>query len=210
MLLGGRRTAAPDAVVVSGHDAGGLGRNGWHVVIPTLVPVDVRGPGTITVRQTTFIEVVLDRGGKYRIHFEDKKEFALTPGAYAAITLEAAHPLLVDYLQPWASLYISAIASDVEAVAKNMESAVAGFSDGWRSLNGYANGSARELLGGGHGLLLHGPVPACELAAQILERHVPRHTMLQGHAALAPDHVVLVLGRSYVVAGAFSFERRPS
>lgn len=179
-------------------------------MIPVLVPRDARGPGTIGLRQTTFVEVVADRGGMYRIHFEDKQEFALAPGTYPRVVLEATHPLLLDYIQPWASLYISASSSKTEAVARSMEAAVSGLCEGWRSLDNYANGPAREILRGGQGLLLRGPMSVCEVVVDILERHAVRHSMLHAHAARTQGRVVLVLGHSYVIAGGFSFERRPS
>lgn len=175
----------------------------------SVVPSELSGPGDVTRRQTSYCELVTDVGATYRIHYKGKEELALSPGRYPGVELRGDHPLLVDYEEARARVYIADAAGEPFVVATEIEQAIMHRFAGWRRPERYENESfcASELLEVGHGLLLRGPVSMCAAATKVLVAHGIRSTTMSGLAPRWPRSVLL-LGRSYVIASAFVFERR--
>jgi hypothetical protein len=172
------------------------------------IPAAIAGPGTIEFRQTTYWDVRASVGSAYRIHFRDKAEFAFDRVDYPSIELEAQHPLLVQYEAPWRSLYVFGKPENPPEVAQAIERAIQAASASWRSLRDYecSIDSVAGLLRAGHGMLMHAPEPICNVASRILEPAGVQCSILGG-APARPGKRVAVLGRSYVVASGFAFER---
>ena len=162
----------------------------------------------IVTRQTTYWDVATDRPeAGYRIHFHGKLEFAFTETCASPIAIHAEHPLLLEYSEPNASIYISTKSSDPDATVSQLSSLAEHRFRGWRSLARYLNQCmpAEEILSKGHGLLLSGPRGFAEAAAQLLASHSVNCRVLSG--PLRPSNCsVLELGRNYVVAKSFRFE----
>jgi hypothetical protein len=174
------------------------------------VPAELAGPGTIEVRQTTYWEVLLRAGARYRIHFRDKAEFAFADAGYPSIELHERHPLLVQYDAPDRSLYFSGSPLRPRSVAEDVERAIRADSASWRGLHAYAGGieAVERLLRAGHGMLMNAPEPVCDVAARVLEAEGVQCSIL-GCAPGRPGMRVLLLGRSYIIAAGFAFERAP-
>jgi hypothetical protein len=81
-------------------------------------------------------------------------------------------------------------------------------SEGWRRLSDYTD-RAEATLRTGHGLLMHAPESVCAVVAAALDDGGVCTSILGG-AGPHPGHRVLLLGRSYAIARAFAFERRPA
>jgi hypothetical protein len=171
------------------------------------VPTEIAGPGTIEVRQTTYWVVKSRAGARYRIHFRDKAEFAFAGAEYPSIEIHDRHPLLVQYEAPNRSLYFSGRPLGAQSVADEVERAIRADSSSWRSLHEYAGSTkaVERLLNAGHGMLMNAPESVCKVAAQVLEAHGVRCSIL-GHAPARPGMRVLLLGRSYVIAAGFAFD----
>ena len=107
------------------------------------------------------------------------------------------------------SLYIAGTPIDPAGVADALDRTLRDQSEGWRGLASYADGvdAVGATLRRGHGLLMEAPEPVCAAVAAVLERRGVSASIL-GSSLRRSDVRVLVLGRSYMVAGAFAFERR--
>jgi hypothetical protein len=173
------------------------------------VPVSLAGSGTIVLRQSTYWEIRPSSGATYRVHFRAKVEFAFQAAAYPSVELTNRHPLLAQYDEPFRSLYFSGTPRRPSAAADNLERAILEMSQSWRSLRDYAgNAEAVERrLRSGHGMLMEAPEGVCAVAASVLEAEGVQCSIL-GNAPSRPGKRVLLLGRNYVIASGFAFERR--
>lgn len=173
------------------------------------LPAEIPGPGVIEFRQTTYWQVRATSVARYRIQFRHKVEFAFATSAYSSIVLADRHPLLVQYDQPRRSLYFVGTPLRPRSVAENLERIIRDVSESWRGLHDYAGSieAAEGLLRGGHGLLMHAPGPVSLVVASALEAEGVQCSILD-YAPARPGMRVLVLGRSYVVAEGFAFEKR--
>lgn len=178
-------------------------------IASALVPADLRGPGMIALRQTTYWDVVAASGASYRIHFRDKVESAFAEPAYRSIDVDDVHPLLVRYDEPTRSLYFSGTPLRPREVAEQIERDIRDASGSWRGLHDYATSTeaVERSLRDGHGMLLQAPAPVCCVVAQILEAAGIQCSIL-GNAPVRPGKRVLLLGRSYVIASGFAFARQ--
>jgi len=172
------------------------------------VPAEIAGRGTIVRRQTTYWEVRAAQA-MYRIHFRDKVEVAFATADYPRLELTAVHPLLVQYDEPSRSLYFSGMPFNSRAVAESLDRTIRDSTHAWRSLADYAGNvdDVDRRLRGGHGLLMSAPGSICAVVARALDA-AGVATSVVGSAPARTGMRVLLLGRSYVIAGAFSFERR--
>jgi len=175
----------------------------------TGVPAELAGPGTIVRRQTTYWELRAGTATLYRVHFRDKVEVGFAGAEYPAVEVASRHPLLVRYDEPSRSLHFSGTPIDPRLVTETLERALLDGSEGWRGLTDYAGSddNVERLLRAGHGLLMRAPESVCAAAAALLEDAGVRTSIL-GNAPARPGKRVLLVGRSYVIASAFVFERR--
>jgi hypothetical protein len=173
------------------------------------LPANLVGPGAIVFRQSTYWDVRAATGATYRVHFRYKVEFAFTTAAYPSIELTDRHPLLVQYDEPFRSLYFSGTPLRASAAADELEHAIRDMSQSWRALRDYA-GSADAVerrLRAGHGMLMEAPQSVCAVAARVLEAEGVQSSIL-GNAPSRPGKRVLLLGPNFVIASGFAFERR--
>ncbi len=163
----------------------------------------------IVGRQSSYWQVRAATGASYRVHFDDKVEFGFAAADYPYAELAARHPLLVAYDEPSRSLYFSGTAVSPATLAETLDRVIREVSDDWRALGAYAGRSAdvQRRLAAGHGLLMNAPESVCARVAVVLdEAGVGTSTL--GQAPARPGKRALLLGRSYVIATAFEFERR--
>lgn len=185
-----------------------LNRHGevWQQRVPALVPDELRGPGLIRRRQTTYWELAPIAGGHYRVHFREKAEHAFATPHYPALDISDRHPLLRDYDEGWRSLFISEAAGRGDLI-EELERLIRATSDGWRTLEDYApTTAARTVLDTGDGLLFRAPQSMATAAARLL-RDAGIDVSLLVDAAPRPGMRVLTLERSYVIARELRFER---
>jgi len=169
------------------------------------VPDELAGPGRIVQRQTTYWEVRGDSGTTYRIHFKGKAETGFAGAEYPRVELTPSHPLLVHHAEPRRTLYFTGRPRDPLALATTLDRLIQDVSQGWRNLAFYA-GDGR-VLSSGFGNLMDAPLSLCAALAPVIEgAGLP--VSIIGNLAGRPEHHVLLLGRSYVVARSFAFEPR--
>jgi hypothetical protein len=175
------------------------------------VPIEAAGPGAIEVRQTTYWEIRSRAPARYRIHFRNKAEVAFAGAEYPNIEIHTRHPLLVEYDTPHRSLYFSGTPLRPRSVAEDVDRAIRADSGSWRGLREYAGTTeaVERLLCAGHGMLMNAPESVCAVAARALEA-AGIECSIVGRAPARPGKQVVLLGRSYVVAGGFAFERLTS
>jgi hypothetical protein len=174
---------------------------------------DLRLPGQITRRQTSFWDIAMLRAGhrsSYRIHFRGKREARFADPDFASCSLERSHPLLVDYLAPRDTLSFHGTAQDPARLVRSLEELALRQSDGWRSLTTYLNPQINvlELIKSGSGVLLQGPRPLIRNAKDVLKNEGIEATILE-HQPLCPAAQVLLLSRNFVIAEAFRAESLP-
>jgi hypothetical protein len=173
------------------------------------VPAKLRSTGTIVFRQSTYWDIRAETGARCRIHFRYKVEFAFATAAYPSIAITDHHPLLVQYHEPFRSLYFSGVPRRPSAAAEAVERAIRDLSQSWRSVRDYAGSTeaVERRLRAGHGMLMEAPESVCSVVARVLETEEVQCSIL-GNAPSRPGKRVLLLGRSHVIADGFAFEER--
>jgi len=186
-------------------------KQAWQGVAPGDIPTDLRGPGSIGQRQTTYWELESSRGSRYRVNFRDKAEFAFAGDAYQQALLLDQHPLLLDYKEPIQTIMISGRPSNPTDLVSKLDEETRTQTDGWRSLSSYENMDSAELLQGGHGLLLTAPEPVCAALMPLLNDAGAKPYNSPGRSVERDDNQrLLLLGGSYVIARAFAFASKSS
>ena len=142
-----------------------------------------------------------------RIHFRDKVESAFAVADYARIELLKRHPLLLNYLAPCRSLFFYGRPANPRKATAILEREIRSDTDSWRGLRDYhlSIDSAKHLLSAGHGKLIDAPDSVCTAAARLLEGLGIQCSIVGGSHRFRGERLLL-LGRSYVVAGGFAFE----
>jgi hypothetical protein len=174
---------------------------------------ELDGPGTILAPRSTYWEVRASTGARFRIHVREPVEVAFDGDAFPRVEVVARHPLLARHDESHRALYVSGTPIDPRSVVQDVQRAIHVMSDGWRGLDDAARGiaGAESLLRAGHGLLMEAPESVCKaVAAVLVDAGVAASIIGSGSVSLdQPGHRALLLGRSYVIARAFAFERRP-
>ncbi len=166
-------------------------------------------PIEVGTRQTTYRDVsTQNAAARYRIHFINKVEFEFVTSPADKITIANDHPLLIEYLEPEDALYISSKPDDPESSIDELSRVADSYFLGWRPLSRYLNEhvSAAEILTSGYGLLLRGPRGFVEAAESVLAAHGVQRQLHKG-SGFRGRFRVLELGRNFVVAERFEFER---
>jgi hypothetical protein len=159
----------------------------------------------ISNRQTTYWDFMGDQGTS-RVHFRGKAEGHFSQETVQTFDVVDEHPLLLDYVAPWMSLYVSAAATDAATIVASIGSAVSALVDGWRPASHYLNGSGAALEDG-FGLLLQGPQPIVQAVKAVLEHHAVRFSELPLHNPRASRRA-LIAWPNWLIAGRFWIERR--
>lgn len=181
----------------------------WPTFDVHTLPDELATPGAILRRQPRYWELRTAPGIRYRVHFRERcgDRFAATD--YPGVALVSEHPLLTLRDAPSGSVYFNGTPEDPAAVAAAMDRAVREVTAGWRSLADYADlgRDVEAALRGGHGLLMAGPEPVCTVVAAAL---AAAGVATSTHGYTASSHRpcrALILGRSYLFAQQFAFER---
>ncbi|MCE9577177.1 MAG: hypothetical protein K8W52_28775 [Deltaproteobacteria bacterium] len=184
----------------------------WPTLDTSTLPVELAGPGTILRRQPSYWELRSATGVRCRVHFLERCDDRFAATDYLGIALVSDHPLLALRAAPSGRVFFNGQPRDPAAVVAALDATVREISHGWRTLADYAD-LGRDLeasLRVGFGLLVSGPAPVCSAVAAELEgAGVSTSSLGSAGTVERPPCRALVLGRSYVVAHDFRFERRP-
>tara|TARA_R110002096_G_scaffold44524_1_gene119675 strand:- start:45102 stop:46316 length:1215 start_codon:yes stop_codon:yes gene_type:complete len=176
-------------------------------IAPGNVPHDLLGPGRILHRQTTYWELESNLGIRCRVHFHGKCEFSFASAEYEEVLVLDTHALLLDHTQSSQTIMISGRPENSEALVGRLDQEIRSQTNGWRALSAYAIMDSAELLEGGHGVLLTAPEDVCAALMPLLQKAGANPYYSPGQQTQrAGTQRLLLLGRSYVVAEAFSFE----
>lgn len=171
------------------------------------VPHELRGPGRITKRQTTYWTLADAKGDAWRMHFRGKVELNFTAPVFNDITLTRQHPLLQHHQEEWGALYFKDPPKDPQQLLERLKLVVIEHTNGWRRFEEYANQGAK--LTDGFGLLLEGPRSLLEHLAELLRENVVVPSILPSARGRESDLQVVIFGSAYVVAEEFRFVRWP-
>ena len=152
--------------------------------------------------QTTFWEL-RDASGVRRITFVGKEEWHLDWKPADSFAILDEHPLLLDYTEPWSSIFISGTHPSPEVVAEDLRHIIATMLAGWRQPSTYLTKTdAARMLHEGYGLLLSAPQSVSAAASSLLgSAGIPHRVLATRWAAGA--HRLLLIGSSFVVARDF-------
>lgn len=169
---------------------------------------NVRGPGRIGRRQTTYWEIHPTNGVATRIHFSGKKEMRFVEPDYAAVAVTEAHPVLVQYQESWVSLFVKGVPRSVSKLLEAVAARVASVTAGWRHANEYLahGGPTTDVLKAGNGRMMEGPESIVHAVADELPQHGVTPSIIKGWTPKGPMQALL-LGKNFVVAKAFRFEQ---
>jgi hypothetical protein len=160
--------------------------------------------GVITRKQTTYLDLVTDLGG-VRINFHRKREFQFVDDSFGTISVFAAHPLLLDYIEPMAAVHLGSSVEDKARFRELLEDTAVDVFARWRSLERYLNMPLDEFLEKPYGLLMTAPESFAQMVAERAEsigvRLIVHNGYIQG---LHPK--ALLIGDNFVVADDFSAE----
>jgi hypothetical protein len=173
--------------------------------------------GHVARKQTTFWDLGIASQEqkpltRVRIHFSQKTEFRYPHGSFSTLELSDTHPLLPDYREAHASIYLARQAADPPHVLAQLELVVERVTHGWRNLSRYANPLCDPLvlLRDGHGKLLEAPITLAARLSAVLEEDDVRFTVLKGSHVAGSHLKALTLGDGFVVAHEFGVERLTS
>ncbi|MGI4744253.1 MAG: hypothetical protein ACRYG7_54585 [Janthinobacterium lividum] len=170
---------------------------------------------TLVLAQTTYLQLAIERA-LFRVDLLDKTEFRLKPGVRGALAYYTQHPLLLDYNQPSATLYLSSRSDNAQALLHDLSRAVASASQNWRALPrylfGFSAAGASTLvlknLADGSGILLESaPAEIVRAVITTCEQHGVT-TYFRGSINLelklgAELFSIPFIGSCYVIARSF-------
>ena len=163
----------------------------------------------IACRQTTFWDFI-DAQRVSRVHFKGKQEFHAAEDEVPSFEVVTEHPLLIDYVEAYTSIYLAAASPHAPGILGDIEDALNAATSGWRDSGGYLNTAAsRAVLTSGYGKLFEGPESLGKLVSAVLSKAQLNHTVLPGRAARG-SMKVLVAGSNWIVAEDFRSEELPS
>lgn len=170
------------------------------------VPGALSGPGRIVDRRTTYWCLRTSSGLAARVHFSGAAELHVAGDAYDTSDLLEDHPLLTDYAEGWAEVYLSNGQHRVQEIVSAAEPKVRDTTHGWRSLTQYLahGGRTASVLCAGNGVFLRAPESVASVVIEVIRAHGASASLIRDHGA-RPGHRALLLGTSYVVAQAFRF-----
>lgn len=184
----------------------------WPTLETHALPDELAGPGTILRRPPSYWELRSATGVRFRVHFLERRDERIATADYPGIALVSEHPLLALRDAPSGRVFFHGKPRDPAAVAAALDATVREVSHGWRTLADYADlgRDVEASLRVGFGLLVSGPAPVCTAVAAVLEGAGVSTSPLgcAGASGKAPCRA-LVLGRSFLIAHDFRFERRP-
>jgi hypothetical protein len=173
---------------------------------------------TIVATQSTYLDLQV-AAGVFRLYYVDKVEFRLKKGTHGPLAHYSHHPLLVDYQQPHATVYVTSQASNPDGLWQDIAQAVARASNNWRSANSYLlqwrHGAdrwavAKQNLVDGRGLLVEAaPLAIAEAVVEACTRHGATTSLLaapEPRLGPVPPFGVLFIGSCYVVARSFQIQ----
>lgn len=160
--------------------------------------------GRIARRQTTYWEVETEQGELWRIHFRGKLEARFHQSEFSCPQLLTSHPLLSNHIEPWCDVYFNGRPTNAVLLEAAIVQVVDHVTDGWRQAREYRNQQAS--FDGRYGLAMRAPV-AIALAVEVAMIQASLSTSIIESQASPKCPVLLLLGRSYVVAEELRFER---
>ncbi len=169
--------------------------------------------GEILVAQTTFVEIDCYEGegsSRLRIHYKGKQEADVKPAHFEGLQILDEHPLLIQYIEPSETIYLSSRVEEKQKFISLLEDAAQRHFHGWRTVYSYVNpGFTRrldELLNEGFGILMDAPKSFADQVLSIAELvGVELHT----RSGLLPDKKMqlLLMNEHFVIAEGFTIER---
>lgn len=172
------------------------------------VPPELQSGGTILRRQTTYWDLRSTRGNPWRFHFRSKSEIRFFDSRFLKMRIADAHPILEQYLEPWAQLYFSGFPNDPAGLMKALANRIAAASSGWRSIDEYVNKMADLRMG--HGLFMTAPKTFIKIATETLGEMGIKTSVLETSGPTASAFRAAILDKNVVVAQEFRFENRSS
>ena len=161
----------------------------------------------IAQRQTTYWDFSGPEGTT-RVHFVDKQEHSFVSPACESFRVVSEHPVLVDYRDPWISIYLASSPSQPDLALEDLAGTVSSAAGPWRSPSVYFNDQMDplELLRRGSGLFAQAPQTVAKRLCHALGQLGATYTTLPSHSGAWPMQA-LIAGPNFVVARDFRAER---
>lgn len=172
------------------------------------VPPELQNGGTIIRRQTTYWDLRSMYGNPWRFHFRSKAEIKFFDSRFSKMEIVEAHPILEQYVEPWAQLFFTGIPKDPTALMEVLADMVAELSSGWRSIHEYVNKMID--LKRGYGLLMTAPKKFVKIATDVLGELGIKTSVLEVSRLAASKYRAAIMDKNVVVAQEFRFENRTS
>ncbi len=172
-----------------------------------VVPACLCEGGHIERRQTTYWDLVSRDGSPVRVHFAGVAERRFDGPAFASIGLYDEHEVLAHHHEPSARVIASGMREVQEAVREALAVYLEGDPGLLRRRAEYVTAGMLAQVEDGFGCILQGPEPVAREVAAVVQRAGAVASVI-AHAPSGARYRALVLGRSFIVAGAFRFSAR--
>ncbi|MGB1288649.1 MAG: hypothetical protein ACPG7F_19095 [Aggregatilineales bacterium] len=129
----------------------------------------------------------------------------------ADIKIYETHPLLAQYNDTPVALFFRGVPDDTNSIVLDIAQAHAMTFQGWREFPQYLNVEhpLETLFRSGGGLMGQMPQSLADALIPVLEKHGLEYKIIEGEqskSVMNQRHKVLVMGQSYFVSYAFSFD----
>ena len=127
------------------------------------------------------------------------------------VKIHDEHPLLMQYNETPVAVFFKGVPEDTNAIVLDIAQAHATTFQGWREFPQYLNIAQplETLFRSGGGLLGQMPQSLADAIVPVLEKHGLEQRVMMGEKPVSKmnqQHKVLVMGQSYFVSYAFSFD----
>ncbi len=176
-------------------------------------PSALAAGGVIAEATETWWRLRPARGPEVTVTFVDPLETRFVESGFSNIAVVEEHPVLQQYQEEWAGLYVSGAQAAAGAISECLSAQVEAATGGWRTVSEYAASGVDQLFTYGIGLLIEAPRRVVEAASLALVEFgvgtdvVPIHGSphrLEGRNNPKPK--ALIMGRNFVVARSFRFQ----
>lgn len=164
--------------------------------------------------QTTYLILQIENIN-YKIDFTDKKEFRLRKGDFGKLKYLDKHPLLLDYNEKIADIYINSIADNAEILVNDIKDAIDSITLGWRNWKRYLTNKNSisqfdvflKNIKNGNGKLLEVPISIIQRVVEVCNKHNVL-TKTFAYELRQYNHKLILINDDYVIAKEFSVDAK--
>lgn len=172
---------------------------------------------TITLAQTTFMTLEVEGAHLFRVDFQEKVEAKLKPGKRGELGYSTVHPLLSNYNEDKAAIYINSAPGDPQGLYEDIQAGIASVSHVSRRWKNWqieireseftiVENQLKQNIIDGSGMLLNSAPPSIAVAVlEACKKHKVATKTFTHPSSYHPHlYSLLSIGACYVIAFGFT------